>query len=255
MIPPKPFNRAPLWIFGLALVFYAAVLHLGVQLSEVVGGASQFLAYFRNFDSIDSSDPGRILGLLAETVAMGFWGTLLAFVIAMALGQWATKDLTPHPAAYFVSREFLNFVRAMPDLLLAVVFVAGMGLGPLPGVLALGLHSSGFLGKVLAENMERLPKGTYEGVAACGANRLQLLVFAAWPSITREIVGYTLYTLDRNIRYAAVVGLVGAGGIGTALKTSIRTFDYPRAGLIILLTLATVVVVEQVSDQVRKRLD
>lgn len=199
-------------------------------------------------------DLPRLLGLLGETLAMGVLGTILTLVLAIPLVPLAARCLTPHRAVYRLTREVLNFCRAMPDALLALMFIQALGLGPMAGVLALGVHSAGFMGKVLAESMERLPPSTWEGLQACGGSRLQLARFGGWPSIERELVGYALYMVDRNTRVATTLGIVGAGGIGIDLLSSIRTFNYGKASTVLLLIVGLVIAVDALSDQVRRRM-
>ncbi|MDO8777801.1 MAG: ABC transporter permease subunit [Burkholderiaceae bacterium] len=144
---------------------------------------------------------------------------------------------------------------AMPDLLLALIFVTALGLGPLPGALALGVHTAGFLGKFFAESLERVDKGVCEGVASTGANFAQMVMYAGWPSILREALGNVLYILDRNVRMASVLGLVGAGGIGLALHDTLRLFEYGQSAALILVILATILLIDYASAWLRKRLD
>ena len=168
--------------------------------------------------------------------------------------RFAARNFTPHPSLYYISREFLNFTRALPDLLLALIFVAAIGLGPLAGALALGIHTAGFLGKFFAESLEQIDKGVCEGVAATGANFPQMVMYAGWPSILREALGYVLYIFDRNVRMAAVLGLVGAGGIGLALHDTLRLFNYDQAAALILIILLTILVIDYLSAWLRKKL-
>jgi phosphonate transport system permease protein len=206
------------------------------------------------YSSLDWTDAATYGRLLLETIVMAIWGTLLAMAIGIPSTLLASRDLSPNPTVRFFAREGLNFFRAMPDAILALIFVSAFGLGPIPGALALGLHMAGFLGKVLSDSIERLPRGTSEGVLACGATRLQLARFAYWPSIDREILGYGLYLLDRNIRIGATLGFVGAGGIGIALKTALSRFDEPQAGAMVLPLVVVLVVIESSSSFVRGRL-
>jgi phosphonate transport system permease protein len=121
-------------------------------------------------------------------------------------------------------------------------------------VLALGVHTAGFMGKFCAESMERVEPGIYEALAATGATLPQRIMYAAWPSVLREAAGYALIILDRNVRMAAVLGLVGAGGIGLALHDTLRLFDYGRSSALILVMLVTIIVIDTLSSSLRRRL-
>lgn len=252
-LPRKPFNPFPIWLTLAIAGFYAATVHLELDYQAVLWGLADMREYFSRFSTPDFSDIGRFAALMLETLAIAVWGTALAFLGAFILAPFAARNLSPHWVAYRVAREILNFLRAMPDLLFAVIFVAAIGLGPLPGVLAIGLHSAGFLGKVLAEHLERVPAGTYEGVRASGAGFLHTVMWAGWPSILQETIGYTIFIIDRNVRVAAVLGLVGAGGIGVEMMTALRLFQYDRAGALIMVILLTVLVIDYLSSWLRKK--
>jgi len=252
-LPRKPINTFPLWLAALAAVFVAATHDLEIDFRALAWGASDMAEFMGRFGAPDFSRLDRYLILMGETVAIGLWGTALAFLGAFIIAPFAARNLAPHPLVYRGARELLNFLRAMPDLLFAMVFVAAMGLGPLPGVLAIGMHVSGFLGKVFAENLERVDPGTYEAVRASGAGFLQTVMWAGWPSVLQETVGYTIFILDRNIRMAAILGLVGAGGIGFEIKTTMGLFQYDLAAALILVVGLTIVAFDYLSSWARRR--
>lgn len=252
-LPKKPFNPTPVWVALVAALFYVVAVELDVGFAELAWGARDMVEFMSRFSSPDFSDLGRYARLMGETLAIGLWGTALAVVIGMLAAPFAARNLSPSPVVYRVTREVLNLVRAMPDLLLALIFVAAIGLGPLPGVLALGLHTGAFLGKFYAECLERVDRGTYEAVRASGANFLQVTVWAGWPSILQELVSYAIYVLDRNVRMAVVLGLVGAGGVGIALTTTLRLFEYNRASALILVVLATILAIDYLSAWLRAK--
>jgi phosphonate transport system permease protein len=253
-LPQRPFNPAPLWVLAWVTVFWLIVRHLGLSFETLAYGAEDMAEYFGRYRSPDFSDLSRYLSLMAQTIATALWGTLVALVLAVALAPFAARNLTSSPIAYRISREILNFTRAMPDLLLALVFVASMGLGPLPGVLALGIHTAGFLGKFFAESLERIDAGVVEAVRATGASRSQVVMYAGWPSILREALGYTLYVMDRNVRMASVLGLVGAGGIGLALHDTLRLFKYDESAALIAVILFVLLAFDYFSTWLRGKL-
>lgn len=252
--PKKPFNPVPVWISLWAALLWLMVFDLGISPKTVFYGVEDMAEYLSRYGDPDFSDLSIYLRLLLETVAMVFWGTFLALAIGFLLAPLAAKNLTIGRMTYRITREILNFLRAMPDLLLALVFVSSLGLGPLPGVLALGIHTAGFLGKFFAENLERVDKGVIEAVMATGASRIQVVMYAGWPSILREAVGYALYILDRNIRMASVLGMVGAGGIGLAIHDTLRLFEYRKSAALILIILTVIILFDLSSTWLRKRL-
>ena len=253
-LPKKPINRVFIWL-GLWLVLVGlTIAHLNISFQTLLGGLGDIFEYLGRYRSPNFSEFGKYLGLMGQTLAIALWGTVLAFVIGVIFTPFAAKNISPHPVIYRIVRELLNFLLALPDLVLALIFVAALGLGPLPGLLALGLHTSGFLAKFFSESIERVEPGIYEAVNATGANFIQLVMFAAWPSITREVIGYTLYIFDRNVRVATVLGLVGAGGIGLELNSNLRFFQYDKAAAIILIIIITIVAIDYVSAWLRSKL-
>ena len=253
-LPPKPRNPAPVWVTAVVAILWLIVLDLDISFEELAYGVDDIAEYFSRYRQPDFTHLSRYLSLMGITLATALWGTVLAMLVAVFLAPFAARNFSPHPAAYRIVRETLNFMRAMPDLLLALIFVAALGLGPLPGALALGVHTAGFLGKFFAESLERVDQGIYEGVASTGANFPQMVMYAGWPSIMREALGYLLYILDRNVRMASVLGLVGAGGIGLALHDTLRLFDYGQSAALILVILATILLIDYASAWLRRRL-
>ncbi len=252
-LPPKPFNW-PLVIFCIVLFLtIICLVYLQLPFGELLRSGENIMEYLSRYTRPDFSELPKYLWLMMSTVAIAFWGTVLSLTLSFFLAPIAAKNLSPHPFIYRIVRELLNFFRAMPDLVLALIFVAALGLGPLPGFLALGIHTTGFLGKFLAESMERVDKGIYEGVSATGTNTLQLIMYAAWPSILQEVIGYTLYIFDRNVRMATVLGLVGAGGIGVELNTTLRFFNYDKSATLILIILITIIAIDYLSTWLRKQ--
>lgn len=253
-LPKRPFNPAPVGVTLWLAVLWLIVVDLELDFETLVYGYEDIIEYFGRYTTPDFANLSRYLELLGQTLATALWGTVFALIVAFILAPFAARNLSPHPAVYRLAREVLNFMRAMPDLLLALIFVAAIGLGPLPGALAIGVHTAGFLGKFFAESLERVDGGVYEALAATGAGRMQMVMYAGWPSIQRESLGYTLYIFDRNVRMASVLGLVGAGGIGLALHDTLRLFNYGESAALILLLLATILIIDNLSTWIRGRI-
>jgi phosphonate transport system permease protein len=154
----------------------------------------------------------------------------------------------------WVDRSVLNVLRALPDLLYAVVFVAAVGVGPLPGVLALILFNIGVVAKLLSETVDAVDTGPIEAAWAVGATRTQMVRSAAMPQVMPNFVAFALYTFELNIRASTVLGIVGAGGIGTTLNTQMRAFNFENVGLVVLELFVLVLLIELVSVTLRRRL-
>jgi phosphonate transport system permease protein len=200
----------------------------------------------------DNTFPQTIVGATIETVQMALAGTFLALLVAFPLGFLAARNTTPHPLVYYGTRLVLNFLRTIPDLALGLVFVAAVGLGAFAGTLALFIHTTTVLGKLLSESIENIDEGVVEAIRATGAGYSQTLAFAVVPQMLPDVISFTLYRLETNIRAASVLGLIGAGGIGYLMNTSFRTFQYQEASAIVLVLICLVMMVDYVSFRLRQ---
>jgi phosphonate transport system permease protein len=189
-----------------------------------------------------------------ETLQMALVGTAMAALLSVPLAFLAASNVAPHRLLYYASRSFIVFTRAIPDLIWALVFVAAVGLGPFPGTLAIAIHSIGMLGKLYAEAIEEIDAGQVEALKSTGAHPLQTLAFGVVPQVTPAFVGLTLYRWDMNIRNSIVLGLVGAGGIGFELLTSMRLFQYREVLTILIFVFVIVLLVERSSAYIREAL-
>jgi phosphonate transport system permease protein len=199
----------------------------------------------------DNTFPQTVVGATLETVQMALAGTFVALLAAFPLGFLAARNTTPHPAVYFSVRSILNLVRTIPDLALGLLFVAAVGLGAFAGTLALAIHTATVLGKLLSESVENIDEGVVEAIRATGAGYGQILSFAVLPQILPDLISFTLYRFETNIRAASVLGLIGAGGIGYLMNTSFRTFQYQEAAAIVLVLIALVMLVDHLSSRLR----
>jgi len=195
--------------------------------------------------------PQTVIGATLETVQMALAGTFLALLVAFPIGFFAARNTTPHPFVYHGARALLNLVRTIPDLALGLLFVAAVGLGAFAGTLALAIHTATVLGKLLSESVENIDEGIVEAIRATGAGYAQILSFAVLPQVLPDLISFTLYRLETNIRAASVLGLIGAGGIGYLMNTSFRTFQYQEAAAIVLVLIALVMLVDYLSSRLR----
>jgi phosphonate transport system permease protein len=186
-----------------------------------------------------------------DTFFMAFVGTALAFTLALPLGFLAASNVVRVPALRAVARGIIVFTRAIPDLIFALIFVRVYSIGVLPGVLAIGLHSIGMLGKLFADSIEQIQHGPREGVQATGAGRFQEMSTGVLPQIVPSFIAITLYRLDINFRSSTLLGLVGAGGIGLQIRAYQGGLRYPELLGVTLLIIALIVIVEVVSTSVR----
>lgn len=196
----------------------------------------------------------NVLWKMWETIEMGFWGTLLALLASVPLGILATRNYAPHPAVYHFVRTLLSFQRAMPELIVALFLVLIYGFGPIAGVFALAIHSSGLLAKFFADEIENAPNGPQMALRSAGNNSLKVLRYAVIPHVMPSWISYVQYIFERNIRTATVLGIVGAGGIGMELKGRWDLFDYSHVATILLVIFIAVYVLELLSQRLRARM-
>ena len=190
---------------------------------------------------------------VAITLQISLLGTAIGFVLAIVLGFLAAENLTPH-SVHHPLKIALALLRSIPVILLALLFVTAVGLGAVPGVLAIGVHSVGMLGKLFAEEVEGADQGVWEAMDSAGANWLQKVRYAIWPQVAAQIYSLTLFRLDMNIRESAVLGLVGVAGLGLWIENYRRAFDYQSVATLVIVTMIVVLVVEQLSIYIRRRL-
>lgn len=202
----------------------------------------------------DFSRAEQWLKPLADTLAMSVAGTLLAVMFAFPLALLAARNTSPHAAVYFAARGMLNLLRAVPELILGIVLVAAVGFGVLPGVLALGLHSVGMVGKFYAEALEQADPGPIEAVRAAGAGPFQVIWHGMLPQVMPLWANVTVYRWEYHFRASTVMGMVGAGGIGFELVGSLRIMQYREVSAILLVILALVAVIDAFSSALRRRL-
>lgn len=196
----------------------------------------------------------RVVPYIIETLQMAIAGTLLGIALSLPFGLLAARNLAPHPWIYAASRLFLNLNRAVPDLILALIFVAAVGLGPFAGVLALGVGAIGSLAKLYAESFEAIDPRQVLAVRATGASRLQTFVYGVLPQALPLMASYSLLLFEHNVRSATILGLVGAGGVGFILTRYLSLFQYRELMGALILIVIMVTLIDWFSGQVRKRL-
>ena len=186
-----------------------------------------------------------------ETVQIAIWGTLLAIVLAVPVCFLAARNISPNLAVFHLMRQVLNIARGINEIILALIFVAAVGLGPFPGVLALALHGAGMLGKFFAESIEDIDQGPIEALRSTGAGAIQIIIFAVIPQVVTAWIAVILYRFETNLRQATVLGMVGAGGIGFELVGSMKLFQYRDTATCILVIVAMVMAADYISSKLR----
>jgi phosphonate transport system permease protein len=194
------------------------------------------------------------LRLLVETILMGFVGTALGGAVALLLCFPASRNLVENTGIYFAARRSLEFLRTVPELVFALIFVFAFGLGPFAGVLAIAVHTAGSLGKLFAEVNENVDPRPIEGIRAAGGNWPMLMRLGVVPQALPNYASYLLLRFEINVRGASALGIVGAGGIGQELYVAIRQFEYTDISAIMLLLIATTSIIDITCETIRHRL-
>lgn len=252
-IDSKKLVKYTAWILFLLAVLWWSAVGTNLSVGMLYGGIHGIIDIVGRMLPPDFNRLPMLVGPVLETVQISIWGTLLAIFLSIPLSLLAAKNIAPHHYLYQASRMLLNGLRAIPDVIFALIFVAAVGLGPFPGVLGIGVSSTGMLGKFFADAIENVDTGPMDALQATGAHKLQVIAFAIVPQILPEFISVSLFRWEMNFRASTIVGIVGAGGIGFELMTSMRLFRYQEMTVILILILVIVTVVDTLSSFIRKR--
>lgn len=202
-----------------------------------------------DFTTID-----RIMSYMVETLFIAYSGTLIAAVLAVPLSFLAAKNMVRNRVVNTIIKWVLDAIRAFPELILALIFVASIGPSAFAGVLAIGISASGMLAKLYSEVIESIDMNVVETMEASGANKIQVLFYAIMPQVIPEFVSYFLYRFEVDIRASTILGIIGAGGIGTLIVISVANRNWGEVGAMLLVIIITVTIIDYISSAIRKRL-
>ena len=216
-------------------------------IAEILSTTAEFLPNLAFFPTI--------LEPLLETLLMAFWGTTIATLVALPVAYLAARNVTPYyPLTYPFGRAIIVISRSVHELIFALIFVSALGLGPLPGIIALGVRSIGFIAKTTAEAIENVDRRPIEAMEGTGANGFVVFLFGIFPQIFPIAVGNVIFQLDINLRRASILGMVGAGGIGYVFAEQMQAYNWNNAGTVVLGIALMVIMGEFISNRVRTRL-
>ena len=190
---------------------------------------------------------------MVESVQMAWIGTIIGAFLSLPLGFLGAKNVSGGPASVVI-RQLLNAIRAFPEIILAVLLIPPLGLGAVTGAVALGLHSMGTLGKLTAEVIEGIDTGPVEAARSTGANQVQTLRWGVLPQVLPEIVAFWIYRFEINVRASAVLGVVGAGGVGQSLVNTVTFQHWDKAGMLLVVIIGTVILIDLASGRIRRRI-
>lgn len=245
----NPIVRWAVPIVSLVYLFWASST-LEISWARVSAGIPRAARIFGNAWPPDFSRQNLIISGFLESIQIALLASALGLLISIPIALLAARNIMPH-GLHWIGRTIIMIARSFHPVIVAIIFVKAVGFGPFAGVLTLMVYSLGFVGKLLAEAIEEIDPGQVEAMKATGAGTIRVLMYAVLPQIMPRQVGLSIYQLDSNLRASAVVGVVGAGGIGGTLMNAFRRFDYDFALAILLLIIAIILVSEAVSGRLR----
>ncbi|UYG00237.1 phosphonate ABC transporter, permease protein PhnE [Halomonas sp. GD1P12] len=219
------------------------------RVAEGAGRGLNFLAAFAHPDFV--SRQSDILAGLLESLTMTLTSTVIGVLLAIPVGLGAARNIAPLPV-YVLCRAIIAVSRTFQEIIIAILFVVMFGFGPLAGMLTLAFATVGFMAKLLAEDIEDLDARQVEAVRSTGAGWWQVMNHAVQPQVMPRLIGLSMYRLDINFRESSVIGIVGAGGIGATLNTSLSRYEYSTSAAILLIIIAIVLASEYASSHIRR---
>ncbi|MFW5988271.1 MAG: phosphonate ABC transporter, permease protein PhnE [bacterium] len=243
------------WILLTVTLVYLIFIfiNLDIDLQRILLGLTRSQKYFADFirpDFVSRWD--SIISGITESLTMTYVATVLGIIVSIPFALGAAKNISPKIIYYF-SRAIIIISRSFQEIIVAIFFVVIIGFGPMAGVLTLTFSSIGFLAKLLAEEIEDIDKSQVEAVKATGASWLQVMTYAVLPQIIPRFIGLAVYRLDINFRASAVIGVVGAGGIGTTLNAAFDRYEFDSASAILIIMILIVLMGELFSSYIRKK--
>ncbi|NCQ24915.1 MAG: phosphonate ABC transporter, permease protein PhnE [Rhodobacteraceae bacterium CG17_big_fil_post_rev_8_21_14_2_50_63_15] len=239
---------------GILLYLVLAVGSVEVDWARVSAGLERGQRFILGFLQPDFSSRWRDISQgLVESLTMTLTSTVVGVAVSLPIGIGAARNLAPR-GIYVICRGIIAVSRALQEIIIAIFLVAMFGFGPFAGFLTLSFATIGFIAKLLADDIEEIDEAQAEAIRATGASWGQLINYAIEPQVMPRLIGLSLYRLDINFRESAVIGIVGAGGIGATLNTAIDRYEYDSAGAILLIVIGIVMVAEYSSSSLRKHL-
>ncbi len=248
----NPFLRYGVYVVVIGYFFWA-VTSLAISWERVVTGLSRAVRIFSRAVPPNFSRSTLMYDGFVESIQIAILATFIGVLLSVLLGVLAARNVVPR-VVYLAGRAIISVARSFHPVIVAIIFVKAVGFGPLAGILTLIVYSVGFVGKLMAEAIEEIDPGQVEAIRAAGGGFFKVLIYAVFPQVLPRQVGLSIYQFDSNLRASAVVGIVGAGGIGGTLMNAFRRFDYDFAFAILIVMIAIILVTEMVSGRIRSSL-
>ena len=257
VVKHRKLKQALIGLVSLILIVWSFT---GIDFSGIQANAAQMTkAIFNGLIHPDwgyvwTGDGEDLVSQIVQTIAIAFLGTFISAILSLPFAFWAARTRHKRWFASTSGKFVLTFIRTFPEIVLALMFTKAVGPGSFAGVLAVGFHSIGMLAKLFSEAIENLDSGPNEAVIATGGSRFNVIMFSTLPNLMPELVSNTLYRFELAIRSASILGIVGAGGIGTPLIFALQTRSWNRVGIILLGIIIMVTLVDFISGSIRKKL-
>ncbi|WNQ09820.1 phosphonate ABC transporter, permease protein PhnE [Paenibacillus aurantius] len=235
------------------LLWSGAGVRFDFSLFKDIGNSFRFIR--DNWFPLDTEDAGYAVGQMVLTLQIALFSTLIAVGIALPASFFAARNTTPFGGIYHGIRAVFNFLRSVPEIVMALVFIPTLGLGPMPAVLALIIHNIGVFGKMISELIESVDRGPQEAVQSAGGTRILVALYGIMPQIIPLVISQYFYRLEVAIRTCLILGVVGAGGLGQLLYNDFKMFAYQRVAFEVVLIMLLVTSVDYLGAYVRKRVN
>lgn len=239
---------------GSVIYLWFAFTTIGLDPERIAAGIPRGIEFLRGFLWPDFwTRRADIFTGVVESLSITLVSTVIGVLLAIPVAIGGARNMA-HPAIYTVCRAIIALTRTFPEVMIAIFFVVILGFGPFAGVVTLVIATVGFLGKLLAEDIENCSMEQIEAIRTTGASFPKVIVFGLVPQIFPRLVGLSTYRLDINFRESAIIGVVGAGGIGATLNTTFSRYEFSSAAAILLVIIAIVLVAENLSSLIRQKL-
>jgi phosphonate transport system permease protein len=252
----KPPSKAKHYLTAVLIVLLLvwSAYQTGSSFTDLVAGFTNMFDLLVQMIPPNWSYFGHIIPPILDTLRMAVLGTTIGAILSIPISLLCASNVVTNTWIFYPFRFLLNLIRTIPELLLAAIFVAIFGLGPLPGIFALGIFSVGIIAKLTYEALEVIDRGPLEAMTAVGANKIQWITFSVIPQVSPYFVSFVLYAFEINVRAAAILGLVGAGGIGEYYDKTLGFLQYDKVSTIIIFTLVIVLIIDYISMKIREKL-
>lgn len=238
-------------LIALAVLGAWSVTSIGINVGTLIDSADNAGAFLSRMVPLNFPEFGELVKLIVETLSIVFLATAVSVVLSIPLAVWAATPTAPNSGVRFLSRAVIVLMRSIPDLVLAIIFMRMFGLGALGGILAMGLHSIGMVGKLYSDAIEELDDGPREAIESAGATRGQQMWTAITQPLMPQIIATALHRFDINLRTSVLLGYVGVGGLGMEIANSLRMMNYKRGMALALVVLLLCIAVELISGALR----